>query len=278
MRYDSAFFLLLLSEKASSNKAKQTLSYLILALVTVLPLSALFVIIHEYIHSAAAWLLGAKEDPMMIQWGNPVTLAGWDEAVCYSCLFDSGRGTAAAIIAASPLIFQAAVFIICLYLMLGNRLLQKRRLFHLAFWVAIINFMELFTYIAYDSFASHGDIGNINRGLGLSPWLLFPANVTLVLAGLYLLFFRVLPKMNVVVAEGNLFTEMLILIASAFILFRLGDVIWEMASLYPDPQWMIGLIGLAAFALVVSLCWPTRRWIIEGEREVSKNLKIIGGL
>jgi hypothetical protein len=278
MRYNSAFFLLLLSsEKASSDKLKQTLRYLVLALVTILPLSALFVIVHEYIHSITAWLLDAKEDPMIIQWGNPVTLAGWDEAVCYSCLFDSGRGTVAAIIAASPLIFQAAVFIVCLYLLLGKRLMQKRLLFHLVYWVAIINFMKLFTYIAYDSFALHGDIGNINRGLGLSPWLLFPINVTLVLAGIYLLFVRVLPKMNVLVAEGNPLTEMLILIVSAFIFFRLGDVIWEMASLYPDPQWMIGLIGLAGFALVVSLCWPTRRWIIERERVVSKNLKIRGG-
>jgi hypothetical protein len=273
MGYGSIFFLLL-SDKASSNKVKQTFSYLILALVTFLPLSALFVIIHEYIHSTTAWLLGAKENPMIIQWGNLITLAGWDEAVCYSCLFDSGRGTAAAIIAASPLIFQAAVFIICLYLMLGNQLLKKRLLLHVVFWVAIINFMELFTYIAYESFATHGDIGNINRGLGLSPWLLFPVNITLVLAGIYLLFLRVLPKMNVVVAEGNPLTKMLILILSAFIFFRLGSILWEMVSLYPDPQWMFGLIGLAGFVLVVSLCWPTRRWIVEREREVLKNLKI----
>jgi len=273
MRNDFVLSLLLLSEKASSDKVRQTLSYLILVLVTALPLSTLFVIIHEYIHSTAAWLLGAKEDPMMIQWGNPVTLAGWDEAVCYSCLFDSGRGAAAATIAASPLIFQAAVFIICLYLMLGKRLLKNRLSFHFVFWVAIINFMELFTYIAYESFALHGDIGNINRGLGLSPWLLFPINLTLVLAGMYLLFVEVLPKMNVVVAEGNPLTEVLILIVSAFIFFRLGSVLFEMASLFPDPQWMFGLIGLAGFALVVSICWPTRRWIIEKEREVLRDLK-----
>ncbi len=98
MRYKSMCFLLLLSDKV-----KQTFNYLILALVTFLPISALFVIIHEYIHSTIAWLLGAKENPMIIQWGNLVTLEGWDETVCYSCLFDSGRGTTAAIIAASPL-------------------------------------------------------------------------------------------------------------------------------------------------------------------------------
>ena len=272
MRYKSMCFLLLLSDKV-----KQTFNYLILALVTFLPISALFVIIHEYIHSTIAWLLGAKENPMIIQWGNLVTFEGWDETVCYSCLFDSGRGTTAAIIAASPLIFQAAVFTICLYLMLGDRLLKKRLPFHVVFWVAIINFMELFSYIAYRSFSLHGDIGNINRGLGLSPWLLFTVNTILVLAGIYLLFGRVLPKVNVVVAKGNPRTKKLILILSAFIFFRLGSVLWAMVFLYPDPQWMFGLIGLAGFVLVVSLCWPTRRWIGEREREMSKEFNVLSG-
>jgi hypothetical protein len=268
MRYKSMCLLSL------SDKAKKPFNYLILALVTYLPISALFVIVHEYIHSAIAWFLDAKENPMIIQWGNLVTLAGWDEAVCYSCLFDSGRGTAAAIIAASPLIFQAVVFIICLYLMLGNLLLKKRLLFHVVFWVAIINFMELFAYIAMRSFAFNGDIGNINHGLRLSPWILFTVNMSLVLAGIYLLFGRILPKVNVVVAKGNLLTKRLILVLSAFIFFLLGSGLRVMIYLYPDPQWMFGLIGLAGFVLVVYLCWPTRRWVADREREVLKKLKI----
>ncbi len=161
--------------------------------------------------------------------------------------------------------------------MLGDRLLKKRLLFHVVFWVAIINFMELFSYIAYRSFSLHGDIGNINRGLGLSPWLLFTVNTILVLAGIYLLFGRVLPKVNVVVAKGNPRTKKLILILSAFIFFRLGSVLWAMVFLYPDPQWMFGLIGLAGFVLVVSLCWPTRRWIGEREREMSKEFNVLSG-
>jgi hypothetical protein len=81
-------------------------------------------------------------------------------------------------------------------------------------------------------------------------------NMTLVLAGIYLLFGRVLPKMKLVVAKGNSLTKKLILILSAFIFFRLGSVLWAMVFLYPDPQWMFGLIGLAGFVLVASLCWP----------------------
>jgi len=124
------------------------------------------------------------------------------------------------------------------------------------------------------SFASNGDIGNINHGLGLSPWLLFTVNMPLVLAGIYLLFGRVLPRVNVVVAKGSLSTKRLILVLSAFIFFLLGSGLRVMIYLYPDPQWMFGLIGLAGFVLVVYLCWPTRRWVVEKEEEVLKKLEI----
>lgn len=193
--------------------------------------------------------------------------------MCYSCLFDSGRGMTAAIIAANPLIFQASVFAFCLHLMMGDSLLKKRLLFHVVFWVAIINFMELFSYTAYKSFSLHGDIGNVNHGLGISPWPPFFVNVTLVLAGICLLFGRALPAVNVVAADGNPLTKELILVLSAFILFRLGSVLFAMVSIFLDQQWMLGLIGITSFVVIVFLCWPTKRWIIERELDVLKRLE-----
>lgn len=71
----------------------------------------------------------------------------------------------------------------------------------------------------------------------------------------------------------ELSTKRLILILSASIFFRLGSVLSAMVFLYPDPQWMFGLIGLAGFVLVVSLCWPTRRWIADWEIEVLKEFE-----
>jgi len=97
--------------------------------------------------------------------------------------------------------------------------------------------------------------------------------MSLVLAGIYLLFGRVLPRVNVVVAKGSLSTKRLILVLSAFIFFLLGSGLRVMIYLYPDPQWMFGLIGLAGFVLVVYLCWP-RRWVVEKEEEVLKKLGI----
>ena len=60
--------------------------------------------------------------------------------------------------------------------------------------------------------------------------------MSLVLAGIYLLFGRVLPKANVVVAKGNILTKRLILVLSAHIFFLLGSGLRVMIHLYPDPQ------------------------------------------
>jgi len=55
-----------------------------------------------------------------------------------------------------------------------------------------------------------------------------------------------MPVMDDVVAGGNPVTYWAMVVETAFVQF-----LWESGirfmSLYPDPQWMTGLIGIAAF-------------------------------
>ena len=44
-------------------------------------LQTIVVVLHEYAHSTAAWLLGYTRTPFTIIWGNPLTIQGWDEGV-----------------------------------------------------------------------------------------------------------------------------------------------------------------------------------------------------
>jgi hypothetical protein len=75
----------------------------------------------------------------------------------------------------------------------------------------------------------------------------------LLVLALYLLFEKALPLMNQAFAKGNRLTEWAILSITAFDLFLWGSGI-RMMSTYPDPQWMFGLSGLAAFAFVMFAC------------------------
>lgn len=255
------------------SRVQDALRYLVLSVATYFAFSALFVIVHEHIHSTTAYLLGHKQSPFDIVWGNPLTLAGWDEGVDYSSLFTSGKGVDAALIAASPLIFQSGVVIVGLYLLLSERLLHKKWHSHLFFWLVVVNFMELFAYMGMRAFAPDGDIGNINHGLGLNPWILFLPGMALIAIGLYLIFARVLPRMHVVVAEGSRTTEYVFLVSSAFLLLIYGSGLRVVLYIYPDPQWLFGLEGFVLFGVVAYLCRPGMPWVVRAKERVAEQMR-----
>lgn len=118
--------------------------------------------------------------------------------------------------------------------------------------------MELIAYIVMRPFASGGDTGHFNRGLGLSPWFLFVVGTLLILVGLYILFWKILPRMYATFAQGNRLTEWMILLMTAFFLFLWGSGIRVVFYIYPDPQWMFGLIGFATFGAALVVCNPSR--------------------
>jgi hypothetical protein len=247
--------------------------YSLIVLATYLFFQAFIVIAHEFIHSTTAYLLGDMQSPFEIVWGNPVTLTGWDEGVAYSHLFITGQGTNAAIIAVMPLLFHAIIVSCGIYLLLSRAMLQRKWWFHLVFWFIIVNLTELISYMPFRAFTLHGDIGNINHGLGLSPWVLFIPGTILILAWLWYLFRCVLPRTNVVLAEGSRLIRYVILIVSAFSLFLWTSGLRMILSYYPnDPQWMLGILGFAAFGLVIWLCRPDMPRVIASEEQVTHEM------
>jgi len=187
-----------------SRGVQNALLYCAIVPATFFLYQAIIVVVHEHIHSTTAFLLGHMPSPLAIVWGNPLTLDGWDEGVSYSALFSSGQGPVAAIIAVMPLVFHAIVVTCGMYLLLKPLLLKKKWEFHLIFWLVIMNLMELIAYMPMRAFAVNGDIGNINHGLAISPWVLFVPGTLLVLAALYVLFVRILPRANVAIAGDSL--------------------------------------------------------------------------
>lgn len=249
-------------------EVRSAVVYALVTLLTVMVFSAIAVVIHEHIHSTTAFLLGHMQSPFDIVWGNPVTLEGWDEGVSYSAMFSAGQGTDAAIVAAGPLIFHAAVVTGGLYLLLSGAVAKRKWVFHCIFWLVVVNFMELVSYMPVRAFSLHGDIGNINHGLLLSPWVLFTAGTALVLAGLYYLYGRVLPRMNVVVAGESRLVRYVILVFSAFFLFIFRSSSHTALSFSPDMQWVTALFGYAAFIVVLYSCRPGIPWVISAEEQV----------
>ena len=246
--------------------------YSAIAVATYFFIQSVFVILHEHIHSTTAYLLGHMASPFAIVWGNPLTLSGWDEGVSYSTLFSCGLGPDAAIIAVMPLIFHAIIVTGGLYLLLSPVLAKRKWWFHLIFWLVVMNLMELIAYMPMRAFAAHGDIGNINHGLGLSPWVLFFPGTLLILALLYLLFSRVLPRANVIVAGDSQPIRYALLVLSAFFVFDWRSIFRVVLLPFLGAEWVIGCAGISACVLVIVLCWPHRSWVTSAEGQVKAEI------
>jgi hypothetical protein len=234
----------------SSGEIRETLLYVTITIVTYIVLQAVTIIAHEFVHSTTAWLLGYMPSPLSIVWGNPVTMHGWDEGVPYDQLFPTPGNPAEAVIGASPLVFHTIVVAVGLFLLQQPGMTQRKWPLHTLYWLVVVSLMELISYIVMRPFALGGDTFHFDHGLALSPWLLSVVGTLLIMVALTFLFIRVLPLLCDVIAPGNRLTDWAILLMTAFILFLWGSGMRAMST-YPDPQWVFGLTGVAAFVAVL---------------------------
>jgi len=242
--------------------------YAMIAAATYFIFQSVIVIIHEHIHSTTAFLLGRMQNPLTIVWGNPLTLDGWDEGVSYSHLFNTGLGADAAIIAVMPLVFHAIVVTAGMCILLSPTLANNKWSFHLVFWFIIVNLMELIAYMPLHAFAVNGDIGNINHGLGLSPRVLFFSGTILILLLLGILFFRILPRANVIIAGDSRSVRYALLFLAAFFVFDWRSIFRVILLPPTSVGWETGSIALIACILVILLCRPGLAWVRRAEYDV----------
>ena len=221
------------------------LSGALFLLVAYLVLQTFVVIAHEFTHSTTAWLLGYTPTPFTVVWGNPITVQGWDEGVPYDRLFPSPGHLAEAAIGGMPLLMHTLFVVVSLYCL--HRLLSGRRklLFFSLYVFVVTNLAELIAYIVMRPFISTGDTGRFNEGTGLSPWVLFIVGMGFLVSALWFLATRIDPYFDRF-TDGSRSVRWAIVSSAAFIMF-LWVSGFRIMSLYPDPQWKIGLVGIAGF-------------------------------
>lgn len=219
-------------------------------------IQALVILMHEFTHSTVAWLFDDMHSPRDIVWGNPVMMTGWDEGVGYKKLFAEGRLHQAAIIGVSPLIMHSVMVGLSIVVMLGRRIADKKWLLYGLFWFTVVNLMELIAYILMRGFADHGDTGNFNRGMGISPWFLFVFGSLALLAVVYVFYSHVFPRFCAFFTPNNRTLKWAYLVVSAFALFLWGSGLRVLFYVYPDPQFLFGLLGFLGFGVVLYLFNP----------------------
>lgn len=238
----------------NSRNYTQAVCYLGMAVLTILFLQSILVVVHEFTHSTMAFLLGEMKSPLDIIWGNPILMTGWDEGVNYTRIFAQGHDWHGAVIGFSPLIMHSIVTGICLFIMNSGRL-RSGLAYHFAYWLAVVNLMELVAYIYMRAFADNGDVGRFNQGMHLSPWWVFLLGGLFVTWLLWLLFRHALPGLQSFFARDNFVCAWVMLVLTSFTIFLWGSGIRIM--LYVDGvQQLFGVVGILFFIVVLFVFRP----------------------
>ena len=156
---------------------------------------------HEYSHALVAWLLGWKHNPFDIDYAKPSLVVfliqlGINQKVDVAPIFAAGRGTDVALIAVAGSLLGNAIITYPLGRLAYRRAVEQARrgwaLF--AFWVTAASIGNLIDYVPIRTFANgHGDMGQLETGLGWSPWIVLAVLGIPTLAATLYFFLRIVP-------------------------------------------------------------------------------------
>lgn len=133
---------------------------------------------HEYAHSFTAWLLHFKTNPLALDYGhvnldNLLFQEDIDENVDYAPIFAAGHGSLAAFIAvAGVLIGNGLSYILSRVSYARARERKSRGWAMLSFGVCLMSVGNFLSYVPVRTFATHADMATVERGLGVSAWVI----------------------------------------------------------------------------------------------------------
>lgn len=206
---------------------------------------------HEYSHSFVAWGLGWKSNPWVIDFGHPdlpnfFQMIEIDEKVDYASIFARGDGLAAAIIAASGVVLgNGVLFIISSALFAASVRLGRRWLSLLWYWLCVVCVGNFLSYVPMRTFANIYDMGHIQQGLHVSPWVIIVVLGAPFAIGLWYLFARVVPNCVNSVLRGR-FERTFVVVLTTFVIF----VFYASAGLEPKFDVLCKILAIVSMTVL----------------------------
>jgi hypothetical protein len=156
---------------------------------------------HEYAHAIVAWLLGWKDNPLNIDYAKPsITVfliqLGINQKVDVDPIFAAGHGVDVAMIAIAGALLGNGIISYPLS-RLGYRQATKhnrRGWAMFAFWITAASIGNFIDYVPIRTFTGGlGDMGQLEIGLGWSPWVVLVVLGIPTLAATLYFFLRIVP-------------------------------------------------------------------------------------
>ena len=236
------------------------LLFLSITLITFTVMHFFILYMHEFSHSFAAYFFGAKADPLNIIWGKGIFGVNCDENVDYQALFNAGKGTTAAAIAFAGPLSNILLFFVTAALLPLRAIKARPWVYHSVFWASGITFIMVFEYVFTRSFMTHDDFGNIEHGLGLSPWFIFIPGLILGLIGLWYILTVMVPGHYRIVTPGERSNQYVTIAFLSFVFFLLY-IGMRILAFPAVPEWWCGCAGIVALFIVPLLVSPRRQWV-----------------
>jgi len=244
-----------LRESAEWTAATSWPAFVLLALVLMWVAHAIAFFAHEYAHSFTAWVLGWKTNPLALNYGhwstgNVLAQQDIDGNVDYDPIFAAGQGVAAAVIAAAGMVIGNGLitYPISRWGFAGARRSVSRVRGLFFYWLCVASVGNFIDYVPTRTFASHGDMHMIVKGLHCSPWwivVIFGIPFAAILLHFYL---RYQPTVLYWLFPASKARRVILVVLSALALFGFyGAAGWS------DYGGIVHAISMASVCLVLPL-------------------------
>ncbi len=217
--------------------------------------------IHEYCHSFSAWALGFKANPLALtyghfNWSNVLLLQEVSENVDYAPFMHQHPWLAAFIAFAGPGIGNGGLLALSIWVLCNQK---PRGMIYLYFflWFAAMNLGNLISYVPVRTFATHGDMMEIELFLNISPWILMILFGYPVVFCLWYFYHRRLPKAYIQL-QLCYAQRCIVFILLTLVIFGFFGSLPGLSGDYGDRTHFLSLLFMYMIPITLVSCWPKK--------------------
>ncbi len=240
-------------ESSIKKAAKDIIATIILLIVA----HVLMVTIHEFTHSFIAWIFGYKKSPFHLHFAD-FTLFLIDDQTDYKKMLLENKHILAAMTAITPNILNASFYVISAILCTSKKIQKMIYLYYFFFWFMIVNIGQVYSYILWRTFETHGDISIFLEGLDISPyWLFVPAIIFIIFSVYNILKYQVLRAYKIL-KISHVWSQAILLFLVILILFGyFGGLIYNILN----ERYFYLIYPTLLIILFYMICFPKNRWV-----------------
>ncbi|NGX32695.1 MAG: hypothetical protein K1060chlam4_00745 [Candidatus Anoxychlamydiales bacterium] len=236
---------------------KKVIQDIIAGIILLLVAHMLMVTIHEFTHSFIAWMFGFKQSPFHFNFAD-YTLFLLDDQTDYKAMLAQNRNILAAMTAITPNIINASLYVISAILCNSKKIQEKVYLYSFFFWFMIVNIGQVYSYILWRTFETHGDVSIFLEGLNISPYWLFIPGIIFIIFSVYNILKHQILRAYKTLKISHVWTQAIFLFFVILILFGYyGGLLYNILN----KKYFYLIYPTLLIILFYMICFPKNRWV-----------------